>query len=287
MRDAEDLLNAAPPVGLAKGVSEYVDYPLAGLDYYYAVVDAGLFKTGQVVLEPGRNATVSAVQVPLEAGRASLPPLKTVIPTAPPPPEALPSVPAAAAAAAPAAQPAEEPKRQQAPPERPPEPEARGDSAPLPLLSLGLEVAGGEPLPLASIDAAPQLSSRPLDPATQKAAAAILAGAPAPSYPPLKAAALPEDLAARGDSEAYGLRPILVEQLLAGDYAGAESRLLSFLSLRRSQEVSARAHFYLAQACYLQGKYRQACLELLLAQDSYYTAVQPWLDACLRALYSF
>jgi TolA-binding protein len=48
--------------------------------------------------------------------------------------------------------------------------------------------------------------------------------------------------------------------------------------------VSARAHFYLGQAYYLQGKYEQACIELLLAQDKYYGAVQPWIDASLLEL---
>jgi TolA-binding protein len=275
MRKPEDLLKAAPPVGLNPGTTSYVDYPIPGLDYYYAVVDAGLFKAVQVQLVAGQNVTTAPVQVPLGVGKATLPPLKAVIPTAAEQPEAAETAPAAPpvpAAEAAAGRPA------RAQPEALPGREA---TTPLPLLALELDVASGGQLPIA---VSPQPSSAPLSPATQKAVAAILSQSPPLTRPRLKAAALPEDLDARGDSEGYGLQTILVKHLLAGDSAAAEAGLLDFLSVRRSDEVSARAHFYLGQAYYLQGKYEQACIELLLAQDKYYGAVQPWIDASLLEL---
>jgi TolA-binding protein len=96
--------------------------------------------------------------------------------------------------------------------------------------------------------------------------------------------ALPEDQSANGDSEAGALQAILLERLLPGDYPAAEAALRTFLAERHSAAAATRAHFYLGQVYYMQGKYQPACLELLQAQDRYYTAVQPWFDACLQAL---
>jgi TolA-binding protein len=299
MRKPDDLLNAAPPVGLNAGATAYVDYPIPGLDYYYAVVDAGLFKAGQVKLEEGQNATTTPVQVPLGAGRVALPPLKSVVPAVQAQPEPAKRAPAAAPPAAPrtaAAPPAAAPTGALPPaaaaeapawPAAEAQPEAFPDReavTPLPLLALDLDLASGSQLPTASAFASPRFSSGPLSPQTQKAVAAVLSDAPPPARPRLKAAAFPEDLAARGDSEAYGLQSILVKHLLPGDNAAAEAQLLDFLSVRHSEEAGARAHFYLGQAYYLQGKYQQACLELLLAQDRFYVAAQPWIDASLLAL---
>jgi TolA-binding protein len=95
---------------------------------------------------------------------------------------------------------------------------------------------------------------------------------------------LPEDQSSNGDPEAEALQAILLERLLPGDYAGAESALSAFLAVRRSPAAAARAYFYLGQVYYMQGKYEQACLELLQAQDRYYSEVQPWIESCLEAL---
>jgi hypothetical protein len=284
MSGPEDLLAAASPVGLNAGATGYMDYPIPGIGYYYAVVDAGLFKLGKVELVPGQNSTTAPVQVPLGVGRVALPPLQTAMPAAPsqpPPAEAalaagqVPASPASEAQAPPAG------TRQQAGPEAP---ARRGPSTPLPLLALNLDVASGGELPPTAAFIAPQSSTRPLSPAAQKAVAAVLAEAPPRARPRLQPLALPDDQGVRGDSEAYGLQAILAEQLLPGKYQDAEAGLAAFLSVQRSEPVTARAHFYLAQVYYLQGRFEQSCLELLLAQDRYYAAAQPWLDACLLAL---
>ena len=96
---------------------------------------------------------------------------------------------------------------------------------------------------------------------------------------------LPEDKSEPGSGESTGLYDILQEHLLAGDYAGAESKLQGFLNLRRSPYTEARVRFYLAQAYYFQGLYEEALLEFVLSQGQLYTPVQPWLESCFRHLW--
>jgi TolA-binding protein len=61
---------------------------------------------------------------------------------------------------------------------------------------------------------------------------------------------------------------------------GAQQRLKDFLSLPRKPELVARAHFYVGQIDYFQGKVRDALLEFLGAQDFFYQESEPWIDAC-------
>lgn len=238
MRSGEDLLAASSPVALDPGTRGYEDSPIPGLDYYYALIDAGLFKIGKPELAEGENSTTRPVQVPIGAGRVGLPP-----------------APAAAAAA------------------RMPAGAAR--SAPLPYLAL--DDAMGMP-------ATPLPAARPISPATRRAVEAVLAEAPPRAARMLPVQALSEDLGAGGESEGFGLGLLLADHLLKGDLTGAEKGLLAFLAVRRSEAAEARAHFYLGQVYYLQGKLERSVLELLLARQLYYAAVEPWLDACLLRL---
>jgi hypothetical protein len=70
----EDLLSTASATQLDPGVTHYVLPVLPGVDYWFAVLDAGMYKIGKAVLEKGVNATASPVQVPIGGGRISLPP---------------------------------------------------------------------------------------------------------------------------------------------------------------------------------------------------------------------
>ena len=274
MRSYGDLLAAAMRVSLNPGSTSYVDYPFSGLDYYYAVVDAGSFKGGKVALSPGQNSTTAPVQVPLGSGRVALPPLQTAIPLPPSQPASAEVAPTGEQAAAPAAATA-------APAVSEP---GRGTLPLLPFLELNFDLTAGGQLPPAPDFIAPQPSPTPLSPSTQRAVASVLSGAPAPARPRPEPMALPEDQSANGDAEAGALQAILLERFLPGDYPAAETALRAFLAERHSAAASARAHFYLGQVYYMQAKYEQASLELLQAQDSYYAAVQPWFEACLQAL---
>ena len=61
-----DVRDAAGP-----GTTRYVLPGLPGVDYWFAVLDAGMFKLGQAPLVRGENTTRDPVQVPLASGRIS------------------------------------------------------------------------------------------------------------------------------------------------------------------------------------------------------------------------
>ncbi len=63
----EDLLNATRTMPLDPGTTHYVLAVLPGVDYWFAVLDAGLFKLGQSPLAKGANATAYPVQLPVTA----------------------------------------------------------------------------------------------------------------------------------------------------------------------------------------------------------------------------
>jgi hypothetical protein len=273
MRTSEDLLAASSAVSLAAGTRGYQDYPIPGLDYYYALIDAGLFKIGKPQLAEGQNSTLRPVTVPLGARRVGLPPAAAMEEVPPLAPSAVwasrrePGTPAPSAAPAP-------------------------ETAPLATASASARYPGVRPAPLPYLDvdaasgrsAPPLPGQRPLGPAASRAVEEILREAPPRAAPGLRIQALPEDLGAGGDSEGFGLNVLLVGYLLPGNLAEGEKQLLDYLAVRRTEAAEARARFYLGQVHYLQGQLERAVLELLMARPLYYSAVEPWLDACLLAL---
>ena len=73
----EDLLRATRTTPLDPGTTHYVLAVLPGVDYWFAVLDAGLFKLGQSPLVRGANATAFPVQLPVTASHG-LPALSPV-----------------------------------------------------------------------------------------------------------------------------------------------------------------------------------------------------------------
>ena len=266
MRSGEQLTSS--PLSLEAGTNRYEDFPIPGLDYYYALVDAGLFRLGKPELIAGQNSTLQPVGVPLGAGRVGLPP--AVLEEVPPP-----VIPADGGRTAAARQRGRRPAI--AAPSSAPASEqismAPVRSAPLPYLDL--DAARGLPAP-------PLPAPRPLGPVARHAMEAVLREAPARAAPKLRAQALPEDLGT-GGVEA-GLGALVVDHLMTGKLPEAEKGLLAFLAVPRTEAAAARARFYLGQVYYLQGKPERAVLELLLARQLYYPAVQPWLENCLLRL---
>ncbi|MGA2480303.1 MAG: hypothetical protein ABSG63_16260, partial [Spirochaetia bacterium] len=70
----EDLLRSVSVTQLDQGTTRYLVPALSGVDYWFAVLDAGLFKIGQAPLEKGVNTSAEPVQVPMASGRISLAP---------------------------------------------------------------------------------------------------------------------------------------------------------------------------------------------------------------------
>ena len=68
-----DLVAASSPVSISSSETQFRDFPIPGVDYYYALVDAELFRVGNVDLTPGQNATVAPVRVALGEARPEAP----------------------------------------------------------------------------------------------------------------------------------------------------------------------------------------------------------------------
>jgi len=64
---SEELLKATRTTPLDPGTTHYVLAVLPGVDYWFAVLDAGLFKIGQAPLVKGANATAYPVQLQVTA----------------------------------------------------------------------------------------------------------------------------------------------------------------------------------------------------------------------------
>ena len=286
MTGIEDLLEAFAPLQLEAGTTRFVDFPIPGVESYYAVIDTEMFKLGKQVLVAGENTTVRGVVVPLEVPRVALLPETGIGPEAGigPTSAAQAGIESEAATEQPAGEtpvagtaapgpgtlivPGIQPGRQ-----------SGGLSlatTPLPYLQLAEESGSSFVIPPRRADLGPQ---------TQAAVSRILS-----STPPLMAGQksvviLPEDRDEPAAGESASLHNILQQHLLAGDYAGAESKLQGFLNLRRSPYTEARVRFYLAQAYYFQELYEEALLEFVLSQDQLYVPVQPWLESCFRHLW--
>jgi hypothetical protein len=66
----DSLLAATRISSFSSSQTRYVDYPLPGIPYYYAVIDAAELKTGDITFSPGANTTREPIEVPLSPGVA-------------------------------------------------------------------------------------------------------------------------------------------------------------------------------------------------------------------------
>jgi hypothetical protein len=294
VRTSDGLLAASPPLSLPAGTTRYTDFPVPGVDYYYTIIDAGLFRLGDARIQAGENTTVEPVRIPLEARSSGLPatalrpvplPYLTIGSRMEPPPTSGPMASAAPLSTA----------TRQAVSEL-------LASAPGGALDALASSPGGANLG-GALDALPSAPGgtpglRPGEGAAPPGEAhPDVALPPAPeaqlSFQVLPADAGPDastfnrrEDAVRvevgGDERA--LKAILAKHLIKGDFAGGEEALKRLLRIPRQADLEARARFYLAQTYYFRQMIREAILELLMVEDLYYREAQPWMDACLRLL---
>lgn len=88
---------------------------------------------------------------------------------------------------------------------------------------------------------------------------------------------------ATGDPDGL-LRAVVQGPFMRAEWNEARSELRDLLSRPLPRSLEARARFYLGQSLYFSGLYRDATLEFLLAQHSYYAESTPWIHAALAAL---
>lgn len=73
IRSLTDLLNASWVAAVTGPADGLTDYPVPGIDYYYALVDDEELRDGDPVLEKGKNATTEPVSIPAGLYRVGLP----------------------------------------------------------------------------------------------------------------------------------------------------------------------------------------------------------------------
>jgi len=232
---AADILKASFSQTMNSGVTSFTDVPIAGVDYYYALLDADLVKTGAVTLTLGQNSLKEPVQIPISSSTLGIP-------------------------------------------------QSYKRSFPLPTLNIlwgietGVELETPKPLLLPN--------KKALKPSTESAVHVLTTAMDKfPTAEPTTEI-LSVDKTENASGEANTLKSIINTSLVSGHYEESELQLKGFLSIRHTPELECRAHYYLAQAYYFQKQYRRAFLEFLLAQDFYYTDVQPWLDICFKKINS-
>ena len=153
---------------------------------------------------------------------------------------------------------------------------------PLPTLVLPFDVRTGQAVSVSDVPPIP--SPRKISSTTEKSIRLLLQSVTPPAAAPLKPQLLASDATPSPDGELALLQGIANGPLMGGDMMAAEKGLLDFLSLHRAPDREARARFYLGQTYYFEDRPRDALLEFLMCEDTFYQDVQRWEDACYSRL---
>jgi len=153
-------------------------------------------------------------------------------------------------------------------------------SMPLPLISLQAAVPG-----LGDLDDQP---SGRLSPQAAVAVASFLSGytPPVPVSPETlkNPRAFSQDLQTPTGGEEYTVRSIVQGSFARKDWPAARDELRRFLSLPRTTATEFRARFYLGQALFFCGDYRNSLFEFLRIQDLYPDESREWIQVALSLL---
>lgn len=151
-------------------------------------------------------------------------------------------------------------------------------STPLPYLMLSQDLQTGAELAPSLTSPAPPTT---LGSKTKAAVSSLVNGIHVAPLAVPSPAVLPSDRAAADRGESYTLKSIVDTAFDRKDWSEAQHLLQNLLTVPLSDDVQARAQFYLGQCYYFQGLYRQAFVAFLLARDAYYADVTPWINSIL------
>jgi len=231
---------------------EVLDFPVPGVEYYYAAIDTARILSGEVVFELGVNATAEAIELPLEEA-----PLTTIDGE-------------------------EEEEEEEA------EADALGEvenltttdarpvvrAMPLPFLQLQSRLTSETALedPRLGLSERREVSA-----ATVAGVERLLNTVTAASVPAPGPTILPEDTAPEPTGAEYTLRTILDGPFVRLAWEEALDQLERFFDLPLNPQLEARAHYYRAQLKHYLGERQAAILEFLLARDRYFVETEQWI----------
>lgn len=224
----KDVVSAQALATFTSGEESFTDFPLGGIGYYYAVIDAKAARAGSYDFVPGKNTLVAPVELPMDTQIAAGP--------------------------------------------------GRVESriTPLPYLLLNRSDSTAPGLlskSPATLDEKTNSAWKQLEKqiATEETEGSVL--------PDI----LPIDKGAKTDGANKQLAELVGKSFPADPddqaaWQNAEKQFARFFDMSRTDKVLSRAHYYMGQVYYFQGNYKKAFFEFLMAQDTLYTQVQPWLE---------
>lgn len=69
---SSDILDATALTTFTSGKDYYLDYPVPGINYYYAIYDSELLALGDIQLETGKNSLKNSVSIPITVTRTGV-----------------------------------------------------------------------------------------------------------------------------------------------------------------------------------------------------------------------
>jgi hypothetical protein len=220
IRQPQDLLNA---IIVQTGISSpFIDFPVPGISWHYAVIFEDEIFSGNVRIRPGGNVSVSPIAIAYEqANERSLRPM------------------------------------------------------PLPLMALRNTMPEGF---FSGIPESTRLRSESVE---------ILRNIQMPDRNPI-APKIPRvfvaDLDPPTNSEESALFQIINEHFIKSEWENAHIHLQHFLSQPRTKDIEIRARFYLGQALYFTGQFRDALMEFLVFRTHHPEEAASWIQAVLSAM---
>ncbi len=217
------LLQAVVLSAFTDSGTPFVDYPVPGVPYYYALVDEETLRTGTADFTPSLNTN----RIPVEVSSSYAGMYKNYLPSI--------------------------------------------RAMPLPYLNPGNEFRHYNVV---------------FSPDTEDIIRKITVPVKVRAVRQREAFLFQSDLLSDTGGEEFALRKVLDETFRLQQWESSISALNQFLSIRRTADITARAHFYLGQAYSFQGLHREALQEFLLAQDRYYSQSRDWIQYVLSNLVS-
>jgi len=224
----QDVINAQALATFTSDQENYTDFPLGGIEYYYAVVDAEAARAGSFDFVPGENTLEEPVELPVGTQNTNV------------------------------------------------FGKVENRITPLPYLllnrldSTATEILSKSPTTLdeTTLSIWKQMEERISPEKTEDSATPDI---------------LPIDRNAKTDGVNKQLAELVGKSFPADPddqaaWQNAEKQFAAFFDVSRTDKVLSRAHYYMGQVYFFQGNYKQSFFEFLMAQDTLYTQVQPWLE---------
>ena len=137
------------------------------------------------------------------------------------------------------------------------------------------------PLPYLNMLESQDKKPNKLKPEVMAAGKELAAGYEKPRHEPLAPHIFDEDMISPAGGDDYYLFEILKDYFIRRDYASSVKALQTFLGVNRSPETTKRGAFYLGEALYYCGRYRDALMMFLYVEEDEPALAKKWIQSSL------